>query len=691
MPRLHDFAPSFNAGELSPRLAARTDFTKYRAGLETCENLIPLAEGGLMRRPGTRFVSEVEDSSVKGRLLRFEFSTVDSHILELGHNIMRFYRHQGQIQSGGSAVEIATPWTESDLPDVTTVQTADVLYLFHPDYSPRKLERSSLTSWSLSEVSWKDGPWLDENTTSTTLTPSATSGGSVTVTASSTTGINDGDGFQSSDVGRLVRISNPSSGTSWGWGEITAVGSTTSVTVSVQKAFADTTATTAWRLGAWSGTTGWPRVATFFEQRLYVAGTDTQPQTFWASQTADFENFKPDDDAGTVEDDDALDFTLSADQVNAIRWLSAGEDTLAIGTSGGEWVPSSSGAVLTPLDITVRRQTTHGSSSVQPVRVGNVVLFLQRAGRKVREFGFAFAIDGWQAPDMTRLAQHITFGGITEMAFAEEPDSVLWAVRGDGQLLSMTYRRDEDVVGWARHIIGGSFGSGNAVVESVAVIPGTDGTGQIQDSSDRNEVWVIVKRTIDGNTKRYIEVMERPYENEHDQEDAYFADSLITYDGSAAATLTGLSHLEGETVKVWGDGAVLPEETVSSSQITLDSEVEVAQIGLGYTHKAKTLKVDAGNPAGTAVGKPKRIYGLTFVLLNSHLLEYGPDASNLLEADFRTVGDAMDSAVDLFTGEQFKQFPGDYERDVRIVIQSDDPAPFTLLAMAPEIQVNPLT
>lgn len=836
MPRVHDFQPSFNAGELSPRLAARTDFVKYRAGLETCTNLIPLSEGGVMRRAGSRYVAELKSSAVKGRLKRFEFSTTQAYILELGANAMRFYRHQGQItvadtdaaisngsftsgitgwddrSTGGAgnaiahdatngrltlqtngtaaddigwaeqdvtisagytavehvlkfrvigapsdrielrigtsstgseviadqlyevgyhcvaftpgattfyvqfrnrgsfrdkdvqiddvsiidnaAVELQTPYAEADLPTVEGPQSADVLYLFHADHPTYKLERYGHTSWSLVEVAWQDGPWLDENTTATTLTFGAATGLGVTVTASATEGINDGDGFKSTDVGRLIRLTDGT--VNWGWAVIVSRTSSTVVVADVRRTVTVTTGETKWRLGAWSGTTGYPQTGAFFEQRLFAAATDDNPQTFWASQTADFENMAPDspNSSGvwneTVEDDDALDYTISADNVNAIRWLSAGEDTLAIGTVGGEWVPSSTGAVLTPSDIVVRRQTTHGSAQVQPVRVDNVALFVQRAKRKLREFGFAFEIDGYQAIDLTRLAAHITEGGIVEMAFAEEPDSIVWAVRSDGVLLSMTFRREEDVVGWAKHVIGGSFGSGSAVVESVAVIPGADGAGQVQDSTSRDEVWLIVKRTIDGATKRYVEFLERDFDTGQDQEDAYYADSLITYDGASATTITGLDHLEGETVKVWADGAIQAEKTVASGQITLDSAASVVQIGLGYTHRGKTLKIEAGNPAGTAVGKTKRIYGITFVLLNSHTLSFGPDVSNLTDADFRVVSDPMDAAAPLFTGEKFREFPGNWVTDARIVFESDEPAPFTLLALAPEIVVNAL-
>jgi hypothetical protein len=838
MTRSNPLVPSFNAGELSPRLHARADFSKYPAGLETCENLIPLAEGGLMRRSGSRYVAELKSSSVQGRLRRFQFSDIQAYIIEMAEQAFRFYRHQGQItvadtdgaitngtfaagisswidqSTGGAgnqishdatngrltletsgiaaddigwaeqavtidaaftavehllkfrvigapsdrielrigttstgseviadrlcevgyycvpftpgattfyvqfrnrgifrdkdvqiddvslgddaAVELQTPYVETDLFTLVGAQSADVLYLFHPSYPTHKLERRGHADWALVEIAWQDGPWgaNNEGLTDTTLTPSATSGLGVTVTASSTEGINSGDGFQSTDIRRLVRIDNPASDIDWGWGIIVAVTSTTVCTVDVRRAFGATTADERWRLGSWSETTGYPAAAAFYQQRLAAANTTDRPQTFWASNTADFENMSPDSANatgkwdGTVEDDDALDYTISADDVNAIRWISPGKETLVIGTVGGEWVVSSSGSVITPSDVVVDPATSHGTANIQPLRVGNVVLFIQRALRKIREFAFEFTVDGFQAIDMTRLAEHVTRGGTVEMAYAEEPNALVWAVRGDGVLLSMTFRREEDVVGWARHIIGGSFGAGNAVVESAAVIPGADGAGQVQSSESRDEVWIIVKRTINAVTTRYIEVLEADWDGQYTQEDAYYSDSLITYDGAATATITGLDHLEGETVKVMTDGAIHPDRTVASGSITLDDTYSVVQVGLGYTHKSKLLKMIAGAAAGTPIGKTKQIFEIVFVLLNSHTLGFGPDESNIKRIDFREVADLMDTAVPAFTGEYRTEWDDDWQSDPRIVIQSDDPAPFTLLAVAPEVDTR---
>jgi hypothetical protein len=274
------------------------------------------------------------------------------------------------------------------------------------------------------------------------------------------------------------------------------------------------------------------------------------------------------------------------------------------------------------------------------------------------------------------------------MSYQEEPDSVVWSVRSDGQLLSMTFRRQEDVVGWSRHIIGGNFNQKDAVVESVQVIPGNDGAGQIQNSEDRDEVWVIVKRTINCNTVRYVEFIERDFETGDDNDDSYYSDSVITYDSTAATILTGLDHLEGETVKILADGAITADKTVSTGSITLDASASTVQIGLPYKHKLKTLRITGGNPQGTPLGRLKRVINVTVVVLNSLTFSLGTSSSDIIDYDFREVADPMDAFAPLFTGERKVEFPGDWATDERLYIESQDAVPFTLLALAPEIEIN---
>ena len=256
---------------------------------------------------------------------------------------------------------------------------------------------------------------------------------------------------------------------------------------------------TEWSLGAFSGTTGYPAAITFYEQRLVFGGTSSQPQTLFFSQAADFENFQD-----GVNDADALSYTIGSNQVNVIRALTASR-TLLVHTPGGEFAVRSAASdePITPTSVQIKRQSTFGVADVQPLGVGPVVLFLQRAKRKIRELVYSFDSDSYQAPDLTLLADHVTENGLTEIAYQQEPDSVLWAVRGDGQLCGMTYRREEDVVAWHRHKIGGTYTGTHGslasatydygMVESVAVIPGDLTTT----ASNEDQVWIVVKRTVD--------------------------------------------------------------------------------------------------------------------------------------------------------------------------------------------------
>ncbi len=216
---------NFTGGELSPRLDGRNDLAKYASGCSTLENLVVYPHGSAARRPGTTFVSEVKDSTKKTRLIPFEFSTTQTYMLEFGDQYIRFYKDNGQILSGGSAYEISTPYLEAELFDLKFAQSADVMYICHPNHEVEKLSRTGHTSWSLTDVDFLDGPYLDTNISTTTISMSAhTVGTGRTMTASAVTGINGGSGFLTTDVGRLVRFRD-------GYGKITARTNTTVVTV----------------------------------------------------------------------------------------------------------------------------------------------------------------------------------------------------------------------------------------------------------------------------------------------------------------------------------------------------------------------------------------------------------------------------------------------------------------------------
>jgi hypothetical protein len=724
---------NFTAGELSPRLDGRNDLAKYPAGCKTLENMVVFPHGAAARRPGTQFISEVKTSANKTRLIPFEFSTVQTYVLEFGNQYMRVYKDKAQVLSGGSAFEISTPYLTAELFDIKFAQSADVMYLTHPSHSTRKLSRTGHTSWTLTEVDFTNGPFLDTNISTTTLTPSGTTG-SVTITASANT-------FVSTDVNRLVRIGD-------GIAKITNFSSATSVTATTSTDFANTNASTNFSLGAFSTTTGFPSCVTFFEQRLVFAATVNNPQTIYFSKSGDYENMDA-NIGGTIKDDDAIVYTIASNQVNAIRFLSPTR-TLIIGTAGGEFAVYGGGDndAITPTNIIIKRQSNFGAANVDAVPVGNATLFLQRARRKIRELAYNFDVDGYIAPDMTILAEHVTEGGVTQMAYQDEPLAILYVVRGDGELVALTYQRDQQVTAWHRHIFGGVFGTGKAVCESVAVIP-TDDT--------EYQVYVIVKRTINGSTKRYIEVLNTFDFTETDNTTFNFLDSQLNYDGVSTTlngnisnsvttialtdassfssagkikinneiisyagkstnnltgctrgvnsttavahtsgatvdqvleTVTGLSHLEGQTVSILADGATHPTKVVSSGSISLDRASKKVKVGLSYTSILQTMRINAGSQNGTAQGKTKRIYEVTARLFESVGIEVGPDLNNMERVPFRTSSDPMDQGIPPFTGDKEVEFRGNFETDGFIFVRQTQPLPLTVLSLYPRLVTN---
>ena len=742
---------NFTGGELSPRLDGRNDLTKYAAGCKTLENFVVYPHGAAARRPGTTFVAEVANSANKTRLIPFEFSTTQTYMLEFSNLKMRVYKDRGSVLEGDKTIsaitkanpavvtatghgysngdevvisgvvgmtevngkrflvankatntfeltdkdgtninsstfttytsggvankvfEITTPYTTAQLFDLKFAQSADVMYITHPEHEVEKLSRTAHTAWTLTDVDFTNGPYMDANITTTTLNPAShTVGTGVAVVASAVTGINSGSGFLSTDVGRLVQFGT-------GYGKITAVADTLNITITIIEDLGSSTASANWSLGSFSDTTGHPSCVTFFEQRLVFAGTTSQPQTIFFSKSGDYENMDA-NIGGTVADDDAIIYTIASNQVNAIRFMTATR-TLIIGTAGGEFTVSGGGTdnAITPTNILIKKQSNHGAANVDAIAVGNATLFLQRAKRKIRELAYNFDVDGYIAPDMTILAEHISEGGLTQMAYQQEPNQVIYAVRGDGELIGLTYQREQQVTAWHRHIFGGAFGSGKAVCESVAVIP-TDDT--------EYEVYVIVKRTINGATRRFVEYINNFDFTETDNTTFNFLDSALAYSGSAVTTISGLDHLEGQTVSILANGATHPDKTVSNGSITLDRSSTNVKVGLSYSSILQTMRLDAGSQNGTSQGKTKRIYEITIRLYESVGVEVGESLDNMERIPFRTSSDPMDQGIPPFTGDKAVEFRGNYDTDGFIFVRQTQPLPLTILSLYPELQTN---
>lgn len=427
----------------------------------------------------------------------------------------------------------------------------------------------------------------------------------------------------------------------------------------------DIEATTVWALGAFSQLCG-PSSVAIYEQRLVFAATNFQPQTLFFSKGGDFNDFT----AG-IDADDGLIYTLGSNQVNVIRYLVPGRNLL-VGTAGGEFVVTKSeDAPLSPTNAVINRQAAYGSADIQPVQVGNVTLFVQRAKRKIRELVFDLNSDSYQAPDLTILAEHITESGVKEIAYQQEPDNVVWMVLENGKLIGMTYRREESVIAFHEHVLGGS----DAKVESVAVIPG---------DLDEDEVYISVKRTINGNVRRHIERFSG-FDFGSSVEDAFFVDCGLTYTGSAATTISGLDHLEGQTVAILANGATHPNKTVSSGSITLNYSATKAHIGLPFTSTLQTMRLEAGGTEGTSQGKTKRIHDVTLRLFRTVGVKVGSSESELDSIPFRSSANAMDTATPLFSGDKEVEFRGGFDTDGFVVVQQDQALPLTVLGIFPRL------
>lgn len=735
MPRVTPLRTNLNSGEFSARMVARVDFARYPNASAQLKNLVPIEQGGLTRRPGSRFVKEVKDSTDAGHLLiPFVFNAEQAYVLELGDLYVRFYTDQGRLEDPpATPVEIVSPWTSAQLSQLRYAQRADIMTLVHPDVAPYRLSRVDNLTWTLTKIDFNDGPWLDENTTATTITSSGLTG-TVTLTASDpifeaghvgaqwrigrATGVLDfeewapsiaitsGNFYKFDGVNGLNLYEAQSTGTSgtippehlegtredgsidfsyaftgiYGHVEITGFTSSTIVTAEVQGIqLATAFATTFWQEGAWSDVRGYPQVAGFYEQRAAYATTAFQPQTVWLSKTRELDNFLQ---RTNTPDDDPVDRTIDSENPTFFRWMVTGSQ-LVLGGSEDIWGVRSSNLdqPITPTNIQAKRLNRKGSADVTPVAVDESILFIERNGRRLNELLFNFDTDGFAAIDMNVLNETILKPGVAEMAWQSRPWRTAWERKSDGKMAGFIYNRQQEIIGWSGHEIGGDNGSGFGEVIAITAIPGSAATN----SSERDELWMIVERVIDGATVKYVEFLEGDFEDDTDQEDAFFVDSGATFSGAATDTITGLDHLEGETVKVLADGSVHPDVVVASGQVVLEREVTKAQIGLAAPYLWQSLKLEIGSQTGTSIGKRKRVSDVLLVLDRTMNASIGPDAATQEIVPNFVEGTPMDAPRALLTGEFLVNIDGEWERDPRLVMTGDDPGPFTLLGMRPDV------
>jgi len=508
-----------------------------------------------------------------------------------------------------------------------------------------------------------------------------------------------------------------------------------------------------WQEGYWSGYRGWPRTVTLHEQRLWFGGSTDYPQTIWATQTAEQEGDYEDMTVVGTNDDSALIYTLPGK--NPIQWLHS-QSYLMVGSAGGVGRLGSLNEGMTPTNIEYRLQTTNAAAGIQPVGIGDVLLYVERGGRKVRQYLYQYDVDQFIAPDVSILAEHITEGGLTGMALQQSPQPIVWCPRADGEAVTMTYLRDEEVIAWGRQITDGT-------IESIAALPG----------SNEDEVWWSVARTIDGNTVRYIEVLQ-PHDWGTDQNDCWFVDSGLSFDGGPAVpisnvnqtnpalvtvvswptdgdgialadgdqvtfasvggmtelngnvytiddanstdltftlndsddindvnaidftaytsggtvqrvenTFVNLSHLEGETLAVWGDGTALDQVNVDANTITLDDWYNRLIAGLPYTSTLETMPLIVPGDNGPMLHNLKRVTKIWVDFYESIGATAGASEATLQDVDRGT------TSTTLYTDwKEISDVAVGYFRKPTVWIRQEDPAPMTVRQIEATLRVG---
>lgn len=562
---------SFAAGELAPSLRARVDLVKYATGLATCRNTMTRPQGGTLNRPGTKLICEVKDSTTQVRLIEFIFNNEQTYVLEFGSQYMRVIKdgvrvtvdpddwdigtayevgdlvaHSGvnyycvQANTGNAPpngtywyalvddiFEMPTPFAVADLMALRFVQSADVIFFAHRSYAPQELRRYSDTKWTMQPVAFGSALTPPNVVTGSTSPPFASGWRVTAVDASGDESLPDGAFHAIPTSGapitiawsavtgavkyRIYRSDNLDTGSLSGpQGPYGFVGESTGLFFVDNGILPDYLDTPPSDPGLFATEGDYPGAVTLSGQSLYFGGTDNDPQRIWKSRTGVLRNFNL---KIPVTDDSPVVFTLVGRRVNDVKHLLELRRLLAL-TSGAEWAINGDAAgIISPTQINAKAQSYNGCGDVSPVNVDGTVIFIHARASVVRDLGFSFDSDLYDGSDLGIFSEHLLAKkAILDVAYQAVPHCVVWMVRSDGQLIGMTFVKKHEVNGWHRHDTDGLF-------ERVCVVP----------EGQEDVLYVVVKRTIAGVTKRYIERMHsRAFT---DVKDVVLLDCSVSYDG----------------------------------------------------------------------------------------------------------------------------------------------------------------
>jgi hypothetical protein len=659
MPRFIDFQTNFSTGELDPLLRARVDIPQYANALANATNVIVQPQGGVRRRPGTKHIFELPNSSTPSaangvRLIAFEFSVDDSYMLCFVAGRMYVVKNGAlitNINGSGNNYLTVSAITGAMLSSLCWTQSADTLIVVHPDLQPIKIVRGGTdATWTATTITFDSIPkyafTISTSNPAATLTPSAVSG-NITLTASSSV-------FLSTHVNQYINASPQ------GRVRITKYISGTSVEAITEFPFFNTTAIASgdWELetgyeDVWSSTKGWPRSVSFHEGRLYFGGSKSRPSTIWGSKVALFFDFKPSE----FLDDDAVEATLDTNQLNIIVDIISGRD-LQVFTTGGEfYVPQQGTDPITPLTFTfkqVSRNGTRPGTRVEALESGS--LFVQKQGKSLNEFLFSDTqltyvtqrislLSGHLLKDPTRLA-------LRRATSTDEGDLLLIVNDEDGTIASYSILRSQQIVAPSEFTTDGEF---------------------MDVSVDVTDIYAIVKRVFNGTTRYFVELFD----------DDLFTDCAFI--GGIAASASGLPHI-GKALNVITDGVPQGNETVSGGgSVTFDRASTVNyEVGLPITVYVKTMPVEIKLQSGTRVGFKKRIVEVNVIVNETQHLNINNQPVPFQNFD----NPLLDIAISPFTG--IKRLTGirGYTRDAVIEITQTLPLKMTLLGLEYKVAVN---
>ena len=653
MSRAVTIQTNFTTGEVDPLLKSRIDINQYYNALDQARNVLIQPQGGIERRPGLQFIFEVPSAANPQngmKLIPFEFSTTQSYMLLFVHNRMYIFKNKElvtNINSSGNDY-LTTTIGSTVLATMDHTQSADTLIVVQEDMAPKKIVRGgSHSTWTISDLSFEFIPKFNftpaETTINQTITPSAVDG-NITITAG-------GSVFTSSHVNQFVEAND-----GMGRARITRFVSGTSVEAVVEIPFFNTSAIASGGTfldtgyeDSFSTSKGFPRTCTFHEGRLYFGGVKSRPNTIFASRVARFFDFNP----GEALDDDSIELTISTDSTNAITGMFSGRD-LQIFTKGGEFfLPQSTLDPITPTNVVVNGATRRGSKEgIKPVGAESGTLFIQRAGKSLREFLFSDVELSYISNNISLLSSHL-LKSPSDMALRKATSTT------DGDLLLIVNETDGSLATYS--ILRGQ----NVIAPSLST---TDGEF-VNVGVDVDQIYFTIKRSISSSDKYYVECFN----------DDNTTDSAKLYSGGSkpsTTTVTGLSHLEGKTVKVIADDQMQLDKTVSSGQITLDAvPTTYVEIGLNYTPTIKTLPVELKLSSGNIVAQKKRIVEATANLYLSQNLTLNGN-------------DLLFVAGDFFTGKKRKKPMLGYDRDGQMTFSQSAPLFFTLLGVEYKVSVG---